>query len=141
MEPNDISARIKLVADKIDASEHPSRALVASAIREIIAAMERSKDKEKTKNKGKKINKKDVDSNTAASMHMGLLERYKDFHDTGSNLLGFRNVVVDVIPEDFPNDVLTARKECAAAFDALDIALRNARASYSRLMASLAGIG
>jgi t-SNARE complex subunit (syntaxin) len=73
-------------------------------------------------------------------MHMGLLERYKEFHDTGANLLGFRNVVVDGIPEDSPNDVLTARKECAAAFDALDQAMKSARASYSRLMASLAGI-
>lgn len=138
MEPKDLSAQLVSIADRIDASENPSKTLVAAAIRDVIAAVERSRDKEKGKEKGKKINKKDVDSSTAASMHMGLLEKYKDFHDTGANLLGFRNIVVDGIPEDSPNDVMAARKECAAAFDALDQAMKNARACYSRLMASLA---
>ena len=70
-------------------------------------------------------------------MHMGLLEKYKDFHDTGANLLGYRSLI-DGIPDNAQKDVLTAQRECSAAFDALDQALKNARAAYSRLMASLA---
>lgn len=137
MDPKELSSHLNGIADKIDASKQPSRELVAAALRDTIAAVERNKDRAKKKEKGK-INKKDVDASTASSMHMGLLEKYKDFHDTGANLMGFRNVVVDGIPEDSPNDVMAARKECAAAFDALDQALKNARACYSRLMASLA---
>lgn len=136
MDPKELSARLNEIADKIDASKNPSRTMVAAAIREVIAAVKRNKDEDK---KERKINKKkDVDPSTAANMHMGLLEKYKDFHDTGANLLGFRNIVVDGVPDDSPGDVLTARKECAAAFDALDQAMKNARACYSRLMASLA---
>ena len=134
MDPKELSARLNAIADGIDASKQPSRELVASALRDTIAAVERSKDKEKGK---KKIDKKDVDSSTAATMHMGLLDKYKDFHDTGANLLGFRSLV-DGVPETSPKDVLAAQQECTAAFDALDTALKNARACYSRLMAALA---
>ena len=137
MDPKEVSSRLNDIADKIDASKNPSRVLVASALRDTIAAVERNKDKEKGKNKKKEINRKDVDSSTASAMHMGLLEKYKDFHDTGANLLGYRNLI-DGIPENAQKDVLTAQRECSAAFDALDQALKNARAAYSRLMASLA---
>lgn len=137
MDPKGMSARLNTIADGIDASKNPSRALVASALRDTIAAMERSRDKEKKKDREKKISKKDVDASTASDMHLGLLEKYKDFHDTGANLLGFRNVI-DGVPENSPSDVIAAQKECAKAFDALDSALRNARSCYSHLMATLA---
>ena len=136
MDPKEFSALINAIADKIDASKQPSRALVATAIRDAIAAVERGKDKDKKKEK--KEGKKDVDTSTAASMHMGLLEKYKDFHNTGENLLGYRNVVTDGIPENSPNDVLASQKECTKAFDQLDAALRNARSCYSQLMSVLA---
>lgn len=134
MDPKELSSHLKNIADGIDASKAPSRERVAAVLRDTIAAVERNKDKAKKK----KINKKDVDSSTAASMHMGLLEKYRDFHDTGENLLGFRNVVIDGIPENSPNDVVAAQKECTKAFNDLDVALRNARSAYSHLMASLA---
>lgn len=135
MDPKELSARLCEIADRIDASKQPDRTLVASALRETLAAVERSKDKEKGK---KKIDKKNVDSSTASSMHMGLLEKYKDFHDTGANLMGFRDFVVDGVPVDMGGDVAAAQKECAKAFDGLDAALRNARSAYSQLMAVLA---
>ena len=135
MDPKEVSSRLNDIADRIDASKNPSRVLIASALRDTIAAVERNKDKEKKKKK--EINRKDVDSSTASAMHMGLLEKYKDFHDTGANLLGYRSLI-DGIPDNAQKDVLTAQRECSAAFDALDQALKNARAAYSRLMASLA---
>lgn len=133
--PEDLSARLISVADRIDASERPSKELVASELRQIVAAVEKNREKDK---KGKKINRKDIDASTAASMHMGLLEKYKDFHDTGANLLGFRSTIVDGIPDDLGTDVVSARKECEKAFSELDGALRNARSAYSMLMAALA---
>lgn len=134
MEPREASAQIVSIADRIDSSKNPSRALVAAAIREVIAAVERGKDKEKSK--GKKINKKDVDASTASAMHMGLLEKYRDFHDQGNSLMGFRTIV-DGIPDDSAGDVLAARKECAKAWAELESAVRNCRGAYSSLMAAL----
>jgi hypothetical protein len=134
MDPKELSSYLNEIADKVDASKQPSRKLVAAALCDVIAAVERNKDRAKKKGK---INKKDVDASTAASMHMSLLEKYKNFHDTGTNLMGFKNVV-EGIPENSPNDVVAAQKECAKAFNELDAALRNARNAYSHLMASLA---
>jgi hypothetical protein len=135
MDPKEFSVLLNAIADRIDASKQPSRTMVAAAIRDAIAAVERSKDKDKKKDK--KIDKKNVDSSTAATMHMGLLDKYKEFHDTGANLMGYRNLI-DAVPESCPKDVMSSQQECAAAFDALDTALKNARSCYSRLMASLA---
>lgn len=114
---------------------HKIAAQIASGMNHI-SVVERNKDKEKSKK-----SKKDVqspDAPTATSAHMNLLDRYRDFHNTGSNLLEFRNLVIEGVPENSPSDVLTAQKECSKAFDALDAALRNARSCYSSLMACLA---
>lgn len=135
MDPITVSSQIKKIADMIDNSEEPNRVLVASAIKSVIAAVEKNKDKNK---KDKKISKKDVDTSTAASMHMSLLEKYKEFHDAGSNLLNFKGMITDTIPLDMGNDVVNAQKECAKAFDQLDAALKNARSAYSSFMAVLA---
>lgn len=133
--PQDISAQLIQIADKLDASTNPSRTLVASALNEVLASVERTKDKDKKKEK--KQTKKEIDSSTASSIHMGLLERYKDFHDTGNSLIGFRGLI-DEIGEDSPADVLAAREACEQAFAELDAAMRKARSCYSSLMASLA---
>jgi cephalosporin hydroxylase len=100
-----------------------------------VAAAERGRDRSKRKKpKGRKV----VDSSTAASAHLGLLERYKDFHETGANLLGFRGMVDDLPADVGGAEVIAAQKECAEAFNELDAALKRARSSYSHLMAALA---
>ena len=51
MDPKEVSSRLNDIADRIDASKNPSRVLIASALRDTIAAVERNKDKEKKKKK------------------------------------------------------------------------------------------
>lgn len=142
MDPNQVSSRLRQIASKLEASKNPNRELVAADIRDLIATVAGSrkpmKEKSEKSEKSKPGLKKDDGGQTASAAHLGLLEKYKGFHDMGSEVLGFRDMISHMVPDTIAPDITRAKGECDKTFRELEEAMKNARAAYSTLMAGLA---